>query len=218
MSGQENSNCSEQYQALRNQIWQGRQANYENQDKAILSLASGALGVSLAFVKDIVPISQASWITLLVTSWGLFGVSIVVVLISFGLAQAAHDLQLELARKYYVERSIDEDGMSKNRYLSCTEWLNRSAVVCFLAGLVCTVVFASVNVIFASNVSSQKGMPMPSNVYERENAVNANPDVVKKGVNPPKIDPMPRVIIPAPPRTLPQPPANNPPVGPPTKK
>jgi hypothetical protein len=40
-------------------ILEGRQANYEAQNEAVLSLSSGGLVASIAFVKDIVPLREA---------------------------------------------------------------------------------------------------------------------------------------------------------------
>jgi hypothetical protein len=48
-------------------------------DKNLLALSSGALGISLAFIKDIVPLEQAMWLTLRsgIRKHGLFGSSYV---------------------------------------------------------------------------------------------------------------------------------------------
>src|SRR4051794_31198778 len=58
---------------LRERLWASRQANYENLDKAILSLSSGALVLSMAFFKDVVPIEQAVGIDILFLSWICLG-------------------------------------------------------------------------------------------------------------------------------------------------
>src|SRR5579885_1478933 len=41
----------------------------ESFDKNLLTFSSGALGLSLAFIKDIVPLSMAHWIACLFVSW-----------------------------------------------------------------------------------------------------------------------------------------------------
>ena len=44
----------------------------ENFDKNLLTFSSGALGVSLAFIKDIVPLNKAVWVPCLYISWITF--------------------------------------------------------------------------------------------------------------------------------------------------
>lgn len=51
-------------------------SNAENFDKAILSLSTAGLGFSLAFIKDILPLSNAAHLILLHVSWFLFGAAI----------------------------------------------------------------------------------------------------------------------------------------------
>lgn len=58
-------------------------------DKSMLTLSSGALGVSLAFIKDIVPLGQAAWIFLLLASWIAFALCIVTTVVSFQFSIAA---------------------------------------------------------------------------------------------------------------------------------
>ena len=44
-------------------------SNSENYDKAVISLSTAFLGLSLAFLKDLVPIQRAEWLWLLYGSW-----------------------------------------------------------------------------------------------------------------------------------------------------
>jgi hypothetical protein len=54
-------------------------------DKAILTLAAGALGVSIAFVDNIAPNPDHKWV--LAIAWILFTCAMVVVLVSFATSQ-----------------------------------------------------------------------------------------------------------------------------------
>lgn len=45
-------------------------SNSQMLDKAILSLSSAGLGVSLAFIKNVVPLDKATNLYLLYLSWG----------------------------------------------------------------------------------------------------------------------------------------------------
>lgn len=58
-------------------------------DKAVLTLAAGALGLSVTFVDKIAPVPQATILWLLVASWIFFGFSIIVTLSSFITSQWA---------------------------------------------------------------------------------------------------------------------------------
>src|SRR5260370_16930683 len=73
----------ELYKVYRGELNSARQSNIDELDKAILTLSSGGLGLSLAFLKDIVPLTQTSLLPLLYFSWGLFIVAIVFTLVSF---------------------------------------------------------------------------------------------------------------------------------------
>jgi hypothetical protein len=53
---------------LRDRLWEGRQANFESLDKYILTLSSGALALSLSFIKEVVPLPSALWLPVLFVS------------------------------------------------------------------------------------------------------------------------------------------------------
>ena len=55
----------------------------EQYDKTLLTLSTGALGLSFAFIKDIVNISSATNINYLTGSWICLTLSILCILISF---------------------------------------------------------------------------------------------------------------------------------------
>lgn len=58
-------------------------------DKAILTLASGSYGLSIAFLKDVVPKPQSNTMIWLALAWILFSLSIITILISFIAGQKA---------------------------------------------------------------------------------------------------------------------------------
>lgn len=60
------------YSETRNDLLNRHLSNTEAFDKAVLSLSSAGLGVSLAFIKDIVPIHTIINIRLLYISWLCF--------------------------------------------------------------------------------------------------------------------------------------------------
>ena len=59
----------ELYSEHRRQVWQDIQNSTNNFEQHLLAISSAALGVSLVFVKDIVPLKQAVNLKLLYTSY-----------------------------------------------------------------------------------------------------------------------------------------------------
>lgn len=135
----------ELYNEHRKQAWNDIQSSTDSFDQALLALSSGALGISLAFIKDIVPLKEAVWLGLLFTSWISFAACILVTVFSFQLSIKAQKEHLEYLPKYYVEGK--EEYLTRrscySKILTFFTWL---AATSFLVGLVCTVVFCINNV------------------------------------------------------------------------
>lgn len=113
---------------------------------AVVKISSGALGLSLVFLSDIVPLSTATDVPLVVGSWGAFAVSICSTVVSYVTSQKAHDHQDELARRGYLE---GEEGALAEvpKWSHLTTVLNWTAVIGFLAGLVLTIWFVAQNLL-----------------------------------------------------------------------
>lgn len=106
-------------------------------DKTLLTLASGALGLSIAFVKDIATHPTSKW--LLLWAWVLLGASLTLIVFS-------HMASVEVHKRLI-------DGMDKKRRYSDEPWLvrhgvtwmNRLAGGAFIVGVVFLIAFAYVN-------------------------------------------------------------------------
>ncbi len=61
-------------------------------DRAVLTLSAGLLGLSLAFIKDVVPLSQAIALWLLYLSWGFSAGAILLTLFSFLASKSAFNV------------------------------------------------------------------------------------------------------------------------------
>ena len=120
-------------------------SNSEKYDNAILTLSTGFLAISLAFIKDIVPSDKSQYEVLLIISWCVFGASIVSTLVSFVLSQLAIKRQLEYAEKYYLEEK-DEYLEKKNRPALWTEFVNYASGILFITGIAATICFVSLNI------------------------------------------------------------------------
>jgi hypothetical protein len=143
------------YADARSDLLKRQLSNSENADRAILSVSTAALGFSLAFLKDIVPLSEACFAFMPYLSWGLFTLAIMVTLASFFTSQKAIDEQLELAHRYYVER--DDYAVSiKPKQARVTDILNRSGAILLALGLVITCVFVGINLLKGKAMSNKK--------------------------------------------------------------
>jgi hypothetical protein len=120
-------------------------ASSDEFDKSLLTYSSGALGLSLAFIKDIVKLENAIALSWLYWSW-LFLVSCIVLTIaSYRLSIHAQQRRLDDARRFYMEK--DEKALNRE-----TVW-SRMLDLCayfgaafFLAGVLSTVLFVYFNV------------------------------------------------------------------------
>jgi hypothetical protein len=112
-------------------------------DKAILSLSAGLLGLSLAFIKDIVPLSQATALFLLYLSWVLSAGAVLLTLVSFWASKRAFNAQLGAL---YDEYFGTEQTPQPTRAALVTRWLTYGEGGCFALAVLLTVTFAIVNV------------------------------------------------------------------------
>ncbi|MEZ0150394.1 MAG: hypothetical protein AB9Q19_13940 [Candidatus Reddybacter sp.] len=120
-------------------------SNNEAFDKAILSLSSAGLGLSLTFFKFVVPADKACHIDLLERGWYFFLGAIVSTLISFVVSQQAQKKEIEHAEKYYLE-GLDEYGNKNNPASNLTEALNILSGILFIVALVSIVSFVTENI------------------------------------------------------------------------
>jgi hypothetical protein len=141
----ENQHRQDFYQKTREDLLKRQLSNSERLDNAILTLSTGALGLSLAFIKDIVPVKLAVHLWLIKMSWWLFGVSIVLTLLSFVTSQLGIKKQLEYAKEYYLLRH-DAFLTKTNLFAKITDTLNYSSCIIFVTAIVCTIVFVSLNI------------------------------------------------------------------------
>jgi hypothetical protein len=127
------------------QAWTDIQSSTDAYDQALISLSSGVLGLSLAFIKDIVKLDKAVWLGFLYTSWVAFVLCVLITVISFRLSVAAQNKQLKYLEKYYLERR-DEFFNKRSGYSKALTWLTWLAGAFFVTGLGATVIFCIENV------------------------------------------------------------------------
>lgn len=96
------------YAETRKDLLSRQLSNSERFDTAVLTLSTGALGASLAFISNVVPLERAQCLILLRVSWWLFGVSIGSTMLSFLASQRGIARQLEYAEAYYLQEVVPD--------------------------------------------------------------------------------------------------------------
>lgn len=107
-------------------------------DKQLLFFASGALGLSFAFIKDIVKLDVATNKSILVTAWSLFGIVIILSIISHYTSLKAINTKIK-----NLNAKVDNDSKKMNAF---TKWLNILMIVFLALGLILLTVFISINI------------------------------------------------------------------------
>lgn len=133
------------YSETRKDLLNRQLSNTENFDKAIISLSTAGLGLSLAFIKDVVKIPEARYLVLLYFSWSLFGVAIVSTILSFVSSQSGINKQLYFAEKYYLEEK-EEFINKRNWQAQITNYLNIFSGIVFVGAIILTVIFVISNI------------------------------------------------------------------------
>lgn len=111
-------------------------------DKAILTLAAGALALSITFIHEIAPNPKPFSICFLIIAWVLFCLSLLSTLISFLASQAACRKQRDI---------LDHDIAGKkdfpltNNAAAWTNGLNYLSISFFIFGIVFLVIFSALN-------------------------------------------------------------------------
>jgi hypothetical protein len=176
----------ELYAKTRDDLLKRQLSNSENADRAVLTVSAAALGFSLAFIKDIVPLGTASHPVLLYLSWLCFVLAIVITLASFFTSQHAIAVQLMLAERYYLQG--EEDALkTRPRFATVTDRLNVFGAASFVVGILATCFFVAINLgketPMAERKPAMEGALIPS--------LQRTPGVVQKGANIPTMQPAP---------------------------
>lgn len=107
-------------------------------DKQVLFIASGALGISLAFVKDIVKLDKSVYKSTLLLSWIFFGIVILISIIS-------HYTSLKAINSKIENINVIEDKESK-KFNNYTKWFNILMIVFLSLGLIFLNIFIGINI------------------------------------------------------------------------
>lgn len=87
-------------------------SNSESYDKAILTLSSAFLALSLTFIKDVLGAGPVRDVWTLYASWMVFAAAIICTVASFRVSDAALNVQVDLIERYYQGRDEAAAGRS----------------------------------------------------------------------------------------------------------
>ncbi|MBS1798946.1 MAG: hypothetical protein JSS95_03890 [Acidobacteria bacterium] len=150
--------------------------NQEEYDKQLLTLSSAFLLLSLAFVKDIVPVDHAIFRGLLYASFIALGCCIALVLLSYQISIFVHDK----AKKYWEKQKANEHVDFPFKMAERVQYLNWANGVIFLIGVALCICFVIIN--FHMDVTSMKKTPIIAN--DGLNVKVPSPsDTFNKGLN-----------------------------------
>jgi hypothetical protein len=132
------------HDAQRSELLDRQRANSDSYDKAILTLASGSLALSLSFIKDILPASSVpAWTGLLYASWILLTLAIISTVASYLFSNAAINQALVKNTEYYLEEK--EAALAKTKLSYVVDASNLVSGILFILGIALTVAFVSIN-------------------------------------------------------------------------
>jgi hypothetical protein len=133
------------YRQHAQQAWADQQASSDAFDKYLLAFSSGTLALSLAFIKDIVPLKAAVALRSLYTSWAAFMACILVTIFSFALAEKAHRTYVDYLYKFYIDgrREYFNKQSAWDKAVRVCRWCGS---VAFLCGIFTTTFFVWANV------------------------------------------------------------------------
>ncbi len=118
-------------------------ASAQQFDKAILTLAAGALAISLTFINQIAPNPKSWTLYILFSAWLTFCFSILSTLISLLTSQLACSRQREILENEFFETKQQQDA--QNNPAKSTQILNWISIVSFIIGVLLLAIFSISN-------------------------------------------------------------------------
>jgi len=107
-------------------------------DKHILFIASGALGISFSFIKDIVNLKDAVCNSVLIISWVDLALVILLSLLSHYISKQALNEKLKL---FYHKKQTKADKLN-----NIVKYLNISMIIMLVLGIILLVTFVGINI------------------------------------------------------------------------
>ena len=144
-------------------------SNSENYDKAILSLSSAGLALSVTVIKFIVPLDKAENLWTLKISWGMFLITIISSLLAFLISNKAISRQLDIQEDYYINCSRKAQTESNN-YSKVNSIINNITGVTFAFAISLVIYFVIVNLHGDRLMTDQKNSKETKKVFVFDSA------------------------------------------------
>jgi hypothetical protein len=122
-----------------------QQASSDSFDNQLLTYSSALLGLSLSFIKDIVPLNIAIWIPCLYASWILLALCILCTIASFRFGIEAQKKHGDYLYKYYIDKEQAYFNKKSKWSTAVTVCAYIGAATFFLA-VILTISFAVKNI------------------------------------------------------------------------
>lgn len=183
----EKTRAEELHDEYRRKVWEDSASQSESFDRYLLTLSGGALGLSITFLKDVVPLHNAVCIPLLIISWLCFIFCILITLVSFRLSIHALERTVPYLNEFYLEGNAEAFNKHlESVWTKAVGWCAYAGIFFFVLGLFFTMLFVSANLLGGKAVSQ-----------ENVTKVVSSGDV-GKGVKPPSMVPLQEGVKPAP--------------------
>jgi len=117
----------------RKKLLEIRNYSEEQFDKLIIYLSSGGLVLTVGFVNDLIEIDQSNCISLLITTWISFTLSLIINLFSHRTSLRSTDLELK-----------EEDSKSEF-WDEVTNFLNWTGLIFFIIGVLSFIIYFLIN-------------------------------------------------------------------------
>ncbi|PSV02573.1 hypothetical protein C0W80_07600 [Photobacterium leiognathi subsp. mandapamensis] len=151
--------ASELHRIYLDELHKRQLLNSDNYDKAILTLSSSGLAISLTFIKDIVPLSQAEFLWLIKFGWIFFLISIVISLLAYITSNKAIDVEMDKAERFY-DNGNEAARFEKNNFSIINKYLNYFTGLSFVVALIAIVMFVILNLRGNSDMSNNNSKPL----------------------------------------------------------
>jgi len=121
-------------------------SNAENHDRALLTLSSTGVAVSVALIKNVVPLNTATHFYLIHLSWGLFVLAILATLLSFRTSQSGLKTQIASIENELLKKPNDPKLEKKGESMFCiTTRVTDISCGAYFTALLLTILFIALN-------------------------------------------------------------------------
>jgi hypothetical protein len=168
LSDEEKQARWDEFCKYRDQAWEDITSSSDEFDKSLLTYSSGALGLSLAFIKDIVKLENATALPWLYWSWVFLTLCIILTISSYRFSIEAQKKHLINAQRFFLER--DENALNRKTIWSILlDVCAYAGAAFFLAGVLSTVLFVYLNVSQESKMPKATDGRAPMNMTPTAN-------------------------------------------------